>query len=251
MKKQRLELLDTIRGVTIISMVLYHASWDFVYILGCNWEWYRSIYANIWQQSICWTFILLSGFCFTLGKKHLKRGIIVFGAGLLPTAITIIFLPEDIVIFGVLTLIGSAMLIMTALDKPFSRINPIVGAIVSFLLFGVFRNVQQGYIGFFGIRFAEVPRFFYSNYITAYFGFPRSDFFSTDYFPILPWLFLFITGYFIGRFFKEKKLLGKAFSLGIKPLSFVGRHSLLIYLAHQPVIYLFVVILPQIVKSLV
>lgn len=250
MKKQRLELLDTIRGITIISMVIYHAAWDFVYILGFDWEWYRSVYAHIWQQSICWTFILLSGFCFTLGKKHLKRGLTVFGAGALTTAVTLIFVPEDRVIFGVLTLLGSAMLIMIPLDRLLHRVNSAAGAAVSFVLFGVFKNVQQGYMGFFGAKLVEIPDCFYSNYITAYLGFPQKDFFSTDYFPILPWIFLFITGCFIGRLFKEKNLFGKPFEHGLKPLSFIGRHSLIIYLAHQPVIYLLIVLLPQIIKNL-
>lgn len=248
MNKKRFDLLDTIRGITLISMIIYHAMWDFVYILGFDWEWYRSIYAEIWQQLICWTFILLSGFCWQLGKKHLKRGLIVFGAGALTSLVTILFVPEDRVLFGVLTMLGSAMLIMIPLDKLLSKINSICGIVISFMLFAVFKNIQNGYIGFFSIKLFEMPDFLYSNYVSAYFGFPQKVFFSTDYFPLLPWIFLFITGYFIGRLFKEKQLFQKQLTYGIKPLSFIGRHSLIIYLVHQPVIYLFLVILPQIFK---
>ena len=70
---RRFHLLDGIRGITLISMILYHASWDAVYLLGADWAWYRGPAAHLWQQSICWTFILLSGFCFPFGRKKLRR----------------------------------------------------------------------------------------------------------------------------------------------------------------------------------
>ena len=60
-KKSRVEWLDSIRGITLISMILYHAVWDIVYIAKVDWDWFKSDGAYIWQQSICWTFILLSG----------------------------------------------------------------------------------------------------------------------------------------------------------------------------------------------
>ncbi len=77
-KKSRYELLDSIRGLVLISMILYHACWDLVYLFGKNWSWYQGTGAYLWQQSICQTFILLSGFCWSLGKKPAKRGLIVF-----------------------------------------------------------------------------------------------------------------------------------------------------------------------------
>ena len=58
----RLQLLDVIRGITLLSMIAYHGSWDLVYLAGVNWPWYHSKEAFLWQQSICWTFILLSGY---------------------------------------------------------------------------------------------------------------------------------------------------------------------------------------------
>ena len=116
-KSERLALLDSLRGLTLVSMILYHACWDAVYMLGADWAWYGSRAAYIWQQSICWTFILLSGFCIPFSSKLLKRGLTVFGAGALVMAVTCLFLPEDRVIFGVLTLIGSCMLLMIPLRK--------------------------------------------------------------------------------------------------------------------------------------
>lgn len=62
----RLYGLDTLRGLTLVSMIAYHACWDLVWIAGMDWDWYRGQGAFFWQQSICWTFILLSGYCWSL-----------------------------------------------------------------------------------------------------------------------------------------------------------------------------------------
>ena len=91
----RYALLDELRGLDLISMMLYHACWDLVYLFHADWDWYRGTGAYIWQQSICWTFILLSGFCFSLGRRPLRRGLTVFGCGWVVTLVTVLFMPEE------------------------------------------------------------------------------------------------------------------------------------------------------------
>ena len=90
-------------------MIIYHAVWDLVYIFGCDWKWYKSDMAFYWQQSICWSFIFISGFCWKMSKRNLRRGLQVFGGGLVITFATLVFMPDSRVIFGVLTLIGSSI----------------------------------------------------------------------------------------------------------------------------------------------
>lgn len=113
----RCALLDELRGLDLISMMLYHGMWDLVYLFGVRAPWYGSWQGELWQQSICWVFILLSGFCLPLGRHPVKRGAVVFGCGALVTAVTLIFMPADAVWFGVLTLLGSAMIITGLLEK--------------------------------------------------------------------------------------------------------------------------------------
>lgn len=113
----RYALLDELRGLDLLSMMLYHGCWDLVNLFGIQADWYYGLPGHLWQQSICWVFILLSGFCVQLGHHTLRRGAQVFGAGALVTAVTLLFMPEDRVIFGVLTLLGSAMLA----DRPFGK----------------------------------------------------------------------------------------------------------------------------------
>lgn len=127
----RYALLDELRGLDLVSMMLYHACWDMMFLFGIWMDWYAGMPGRLWQQTICWVFILLSGFCVQLGHHTLRRGAQVFGAGALVTAVTLLFMPEDRVIFGVLTLLGSAMLLTDLLEKPLRRIPPAAGLAVS------------------------------------------------------------------------------------------------------------------------
>ena len=234
---RRLALLDSLRGITLISMILYHACWDAVYIIGADWPWYRSRGGFIWQQSICWTFILLSGFCIPFSKRLLRRGLTVFGAGALVMLVTNLVLPEDRVIFGVLTLIGSCMLLMIPVravsgngsGQAFCRdINSgVVGTGLLHRILPVIPHIT-----------AALPETLYRNLFTAYLGFPPPSFYSTDYFSLIPWAFLYLCGYELHRIAREKGVLAsQVFKKEIRPLSFLGRNSLTIYLLHQPVLY--------------
>ena len=188
----------------------------------------------MWQQSICWVFILLSGFCLPLGHHPFRRGAVVFGAGALVTAVTLLFLPEDVVWFGVLTLLGSSMLLTAALDPLLRRVPPAVGVAVSALLFWATYPTMNGFWNLPGGRLA-LPQALYVSYPTAYLGFMPKSFFSTDYFPLLPWLFLFWAGYFLHHLVGRGRLAPLRRSV-CPPLGWMGRHSLVLYLLHQPVI---------------
>lgn len=237
MRGKRYQLLDTIRGIMLVSMMIYHASWNLVYMYGVNWPWYHSKGAYLWQQSICWTFILLSGFCWSMGRQKLKRALTVFGASILISVVTILFMPENRVLFGVLSAIGTGMLVMIPLDKVFRKINPYPGVLLSFGLFVVTRNVNSGWLGFGDWKLLALPEEWYANLFTAYLGFPAANFWSTDYFSVIPWLFLYWTGYFLYIIFEKSGLLKHFTGIRIKPLEWIGRHSLILYLLHQPVIY--------------
>lgn len=170
-----------------------------------------------------------------MGHHPYKRGALVFGAGALVTAVTVFFMPEDVVLFGVLTLLGSAMGITALLEKALRKIPPAVGAVVSVALFGLTYHAQLGYLGF-GDGRVLLPRFLYQNLFTAYLGFYPEGFFSTDYFPLVPWLFLFWVGFFLYQLIGRERM--EPLRRSICPaLGWLGRHSLVVYLLHQPVLY--------------
>lgn len=235
---QRYGALDFLRGLTLVSMVLYHAGWDFVHLFGMDWPWFRGSAAYLWQQSICWTFILLSGFCTALGRKNLRRGVQVLAAGLLVSAVTVLFVPEDAIVFGVLTLLGVCMLLAALGEPVLARISPWVGLPASLLLFVFTRNINDGFLGFGPWNLAALPQGLYRNLLTAFLGFPTVEFHSPDYFSLFPWGFLFFAGLFASRLCQEKGVLPHLCFRRAAPLQVLGRYSLPIYLLHQPVLYL-------------
>lgn len=177
----RYALLDELRGLDLVSMMLYHACWDMMFLFGIWMDWYIGWPGRLWQQSICWVFILLSGFCVPLGHRTLKRGAQVFAAGALVTVVTLVFMPEDRVVFGVLTFLGSAMLLTGVLEPLLKKIPPAAGLAVSAVLFALTYHLDERWLGFGGLRLA-LPDAWYANYFTAFFGFLPFDFYSTDYF---------------------------------------------------------------------
>lgn len=236
-KAGRLAGLDTIRGITLLSMMLYHTCWDLVFLFGKKIPGYSGFGGYVWQQSICWTFILLAGFCWSLGHHHLKRGLIVSGSGILITFVTLLAMPESRVIFGVLTLIGSCMLLLIPMEKLLLKLRAEIGLAGSFLLFLLFRNVNTGYLGSGNWNILKLPDGFYENLFTTYLGFPQKGFFSADYFSLLPWFFLFLTGFYLYQLVQKNHMMEKLFSWRVPGFDVIGRHSLLIYLLHQPVVF--------------
>lgn len=235
-QKRRYHLLDALRGVTLLSMIVYHLTWDLVHLHGMPWDWLDAAPGVAWQKSICCTFILLSGFCWSLGRKPWKNGLLVSAAGLVVTAVTHVALPEEPVWFGILTQLGLSMLLLAIAEPLAEKVPPRYGVVGCMLLFALTYSVGQGTL----LGTVPLPEVLYHGGIVSNsFGFQTAGFYSADYFPIFPWSFLFFTGYYLYRLAKQGGWLEHpCLSWGkTHPVSRLGRHSLLIYLAHQPVLY--------------
>ena len=222
----------------MISMVAYHTMWDLVYLYGMKAEWYHGDMAFVWQQSICWTFILLAGFCSRMTRNPLRQGLIVSFWGIVVMAVTQIFMPGNSVWFGVLTLIGSCYLVMALLKQMLNKVPAWSGLICSAVCFVLTYHLADGNIGAFGMTFLRVPRYMYTNLFTAYLGFPQRGFYSTDYFPIFPWIFLFFCGVFAYSLWaKYRPCILENCDIRIPVLSRLGQFALVVYVLHQPIIY--------------
>ena len=239
---ERYNIIDNIRGLNLISMILYHAMWDFVYMYGNNIEWYKGTKGYIWQQCICSLFIFISGFCWSFGKNKLKRGMEVFLAGLIITAVTLLIMPHNRIIFGVLTFMGTCMLVMIPLDKMLKKANIGIGILICVMLFIILKNVNLGLLGFEKWNFFKLPQFLYANYFTTFLGFTHEGFYSTDYFSIFPWIFLFILGYFVYRFMQKNDYIKLLKGKRLPVITNIGKNTLIIYLLHQPVLYLLFIV---------
>ncbi|MGL5260393.1 MAG: heparan-alpha-glucosaminide N-acetyltransferase domain-containing protein [Lachnospiraceae bacterium] len=235
--KNRNSFLDCFRGITLLNMILYHAIWDIVYIFGVTIAWYQGKLGFFYQQSICWSFILLSGYCFSYSKKPIKRGVMLTLFGLLLTLVTMIFMPANRVVFGILTFLGAAMLILSFTKKFFIKMNAKIGLFFALFLFFVFYGINNGGIGFLEYKFFTIPAILYNGYSSAFFGFPFYGFYSTDYFAVLPWFFLYLTGFYLNKVNYVGEMINKI-PIRNNVLEWFGKHSLPIYILHQPIIYL-------------
>ena len=222
---KRFAILDTYRGFVIINMIAFHFLYDVFMAFGIDRTWYFQPVNRIWQQFICWSFILLSGWVWPYGaSKALKRGIFLNFCGLIITAVTAIAMPSQIVIFGVLNFLGCAVLLVIPLEKLLEKLPSMLGLIAFFALFIIFYYCNTWSIGIESILLIPI-------------GFPTRGFFSSDYFSILPWFFLYVTGYYLGRILENKKGFLRISDVKIPVLDIIGRKSIWIYLIHQPLCY--------------
>lgn len=231
--KERYHLLDGIRGLAVVSMVLFHFSYDLFMVYGYDTGWYWRTEIRVWQILGCCAFILLSDLCWHLGRKRVKNGLILNGFGLLVTAVTVTVMPSQAVWFGVLNCLGCCLLLATLVEPALRKLPWQAGCVVSFLIFLLTYHVDRGIIGIGSQVLAELPESWYTVSWLAPLGFPTPEFSSSDYFPLIPWFFLYLTGYFLGRVVLEKK--PKVLYQKIPVMDWIGRHSLAIYICHQPV----------------
>lgn len=240
---QRLHWIDALRGLTVISMVFYHFMWDLVYIYGADYPWYYGALGNLWQQSICWSFIIISGFCAGLSANTIKRGIIVSVCGIIVTIVTVLASEDLAIWFGVLTLLGASMIITGLLKEVLINIPSLVGLIISAILFFLTREINVGYLGFGSLKIIDLPQYMYQNMFTTFFGFPKDGFYSTDYFSLIPWLFLFLFGFYLQCLYRDVRYDSEGSGKPVFFFGAIGKHSLLIYMLHQPLIYVVLLLL--------
>lgn len=234
--KQRYHLLDSLRGFLLVLMIIYHTMYDISIFSRGEFSVFNTG-GYIFQQFIGWGFIFLSGMCRNMGKRHVRRGLIILAGAALVSLVSYIFMPEMPINFGILVFMGSATLIMIPLEKCIKESYAPVGILLCMLIFILCKNVPYGNLGFEGIEWIELPRFLYRNTATAYLGFPPIGFISGDYYPLIPWFFLYLSGYFFWKHFGKDQRIQKGLFVKVPILAFLGRHSLLIYLIHQPICF--------------
>ncbi|MFC1999119.1 heparan-alpha-glucosaminide N-acetyltransferase, partial [Chloroflexota bacterium] len=182
------------------------------------WWWFARVTAG--------TFIFLVGISLTISHSRSKklskfflRGLKIFFWGLVITLVTYLFVDEEYVRFGILHFIGLSV-ILGYFFMRFRFINLILG--VACLVGGIYLK---------GLVF--------SFPWLLWLGLKPENFQTIDYFPLLPWFGVFLLGMFFGKLlypegarrFRLRELNNPA----TKSLGFLGRHSLLIYLIHQPI----------------
>jgi len=230
----RLWEIDLFRGIAILMMIVFHTVFD-ISFLGIApvdvatgfWRYFAYVTASFFLLIVGVSLVIsharavqkLSGFL--LVKKYFLRGAGIFALGLLVTLGTWWYLHEGYVIFGILHLIGISIMLSPIFFR-FGRLNLLLGLAcipVGWIISGLGGPVFLLPLGILPPGFASV-----------------------DYTPLFPWFGMVLIGMGLG----ESLYTGGVRQFTIRPLpdlmvvpfSFLGRHSLVIYLVHQPVIVL-------------
>lgn len=232
-----------------MNMVFFHFLYDLNEVFGRQPQWYRRSSVHIWQQAICWTFILISGFVWQISRRTaVKRGIFLNVCGVTVTLVTVIVIPEEAVWFGILNFMGIAVMLMIPFHKVAKKIPGTVGFGVSSFIFLCSRNIPDGVWGMKGLLTFRIPEIMYSSRVSTILGFPYPGFKSSDYFPIFPWMALFLTGYFMFSLAEKNEYVQKTMYKKIPAASNIGQKSIWIYMMHQPLCMMICMIFIRIVN---
>lgn len=234
--QERYYLLDAVRGVCILGMIIYHTLFDVVAFFGVEISYSMLNFINMIRDFGACCFIALAGICIHFGKRPLKRAMTISVAGLIVSAVTFIAMPELPIIFGILTFMGAASFLMIPMKRFLEKLPAGISAVLCFILFLLTFNLTKHCLGFYSLEFLPLPEFLYRNYLTAFFGFPFYGFASSDYYPVFPWIFMFLFGFFLWPVMKKSRMILKLLSFRLRFFEKIGRVSLYIYMIHQPVI---------------
>ncbi|ACL17126.1 DUF1624 domain-containing protein [Methanosphaerula palustris] len=224
--------IDLLRGIAVLAMILYHFLFDLAFfsIMPVQVE------TGFWRYFALATaslFVLLAGLSVTISAARaeqrsgagwpycrlVRHGLTVFSCGLLVTLVTYLFLGDLAILFGILHLIGISIL-LSLLFLRFKHLN---------LLFGLLC-----------IGAGQVVAGINGPLWLLWTGIHPADFASVDYTPLLPWFGVILIGLWCGRMLypggqRGFRSLPPAPQLA-EPILFIGRHSLFIYLIHQPIL---------------
>jgi uncharacterized membrane protein len=237
MTKERFWEIDILRGIAIILMIIFNYSFALYYL---NMYAFNGgfLYWYVFPRFIGGMFIFISGLSLTLfysqkkgkefHKKFFSRGLKIFSLGILITIITYLTFPEAFIIFGILHLIGISIILGQFFLK-YKRLNLLLGLLLIA-------------IGFY------LQNFRFDFPWLLWLGFIPKNFYTFDYWPILPWLGVTLLGVYFGNVLYKNgrrnfKIRDFSNSSVVKFLDFLGRNSLTIYLLHQPLLILILLVL--------
>jgi uncharacterized membrane protein len=221
-RSNRVKGVDQLRGWCIIYVMIYHLVFDIdafltplAFFRTDWWEWIHIIFLSF--------LFAVSGLSTSFSRDPLKAGVKLFFIGALITMLSDLFTQGAFTIrFGVLTFLGVSMMIYCFIKPITDKFTPWV-----YFMFST---------GIFGILLIIFPIYIRGGVSELYpLGIANYGFFSADYFPLLPYFFIFLAGTAIIKPVRDRKIPKICYTADIKPVNFIGRHSLIFYLAHQAI----------------
>jgi uncharacterized membrane protein len=215
--------LDALRGLAIVAMIGYHFCFDLRYFRVTRWDFEHDVGWITARTLILSWFLLIAGISAVLAQRQasplrrwLRHIAIIAAAALLVSAGSYILFPRSFIWFGVLHAIALSLL----LAKPLLR-RPVVAALAGVAVIAS------------GLAFAS-PVF--DNRMLGWIGFMTAKPVTEDYVPLFPWMGVLLLGVALGHLLVRTRFSALA-PLARVPgfLRLLGRHSLVAYLVHQPV----------------
>lgn len=221
--QSRIILIDSLRGLALVMMFLFHFLWNLNYFNVTNFVLYSGP-IGLFQKSIVSLFLLVAGFSLVLAfirngkdflKKHLRRISILFLATLGITIFTFIFFQNLFIYFGIIHLILFSSIAGTLFVNK-KLLSGVLGVIliIAPLIFPL-GLINAGFFFWLG------------------FGIPLP---TLDFVPVIPWFGVFLIGMSLAQSKKLRKVLVFVSNKLPDQLDFLqvlGKHSLLFYLTHQ------------------
>lgn len=236
---KRVGILDEARGLAVISMVIYHLYFDLRYFYGIDMGGLTDTVMHAWQPFIAGTFIVVSGIASRYSSNNIRRGALTLMAAMCFTFATAFVTPSAPITFGILHLLGTCMVLYGFVGKWTERLPSAVGMLLFTLLFVFSRGIPDRAIRAFGIEgffSVKMPAALYNAELLFPLGFPSDGYAAMDYFPLLPYFFLFLAGASLGTLFRSGKVPNGFYTVRFSALARIGRHALLIYILHQPIL---------------
>lgn len=239
-KRGRIWVIDALRGVALIAMATYHFSWDLEYFGYLEAGTVGAGGFKLYARLIAGSFLFLAGVSLVLGhfpilrpKSFLTRLARIIAAALVITIATWFAFPDSFIFFGILHSIAAASVI----GLVFLRLPALVTLAAACAVFAAPFYLRSPLF--------DMPALWWVGLSQTL---PRSN----DYVPLLPWLAPFLAGMAAARlalsFGWLERLRGVTDKWWKTALSTAGRHSLAIYLLHQPLlfglVFLFALVFP-------
>ncbi len=206
-------------------MVAFHATYDAVTLYGFQIDWFLNpLIQNAWRNSISWTFLLIAGIMCSFSRNNVRRAARYLGVALLIWIATTVAAVDTPINYGIIFCMGAS----TAL---YVLVNPLLKRLPNAVGFAVFAIVFLATL--------QIPQSCYDVPHIAWLGFPDFTFSSGDYYPLIPYSFMFLAGSCLGAYLKRYIDGGhenKVLEIDLPVLRFIGKHPLSIYLIHQPLL---------------
>ncbi len=216
-------------------MVLFHLCYDLRFIYGLGLGWFAPPLQDVWRASISWTFVFIAGCMFPLSRSNLRRGAQYAGVALAIFVVTSVASVDTPISFGIIYCMAACTLVTWALAAGGLVPRGPVAAAALLVAFVVLLGLPRGFVGIGPVSVA-LPEWAYGSEWVSWLGLPGPAFSSGDYYPLLPYLMLYLAGAAMGSSWAERGYPGWARRLRVAPLNFVGRHALAVYVVHQPVL---------------